>query len=213
MTLLDQPHVHPSSSAADSPSLTPEPTWEIAKLFPNQGQWTEEEYLALNTNLLVEYSSGYIEVLPMPTKTHQAIVFYLARMLFAFVNAAKLGRVFPAPLRVKLYNGKYREPDIIFLKVENAARGTEEYCLGADLVMEVVSDDYRKHDLETKRFEYARSGIPEYWIVDPMLKEIAVLKLVGDHYESAGVYRPGEQAASVLLSGFIVEVTAVFEAN
>jgi len=204
----------PNNTANGSEAApTSEPAWDIARIFPNQGQWSEDDYLALETNHLVEYSNGNIEVLPMPTKTHQAIVFFLARVLFWFVDLHKLGRVFPAPLRVKIFNGKFREPDVIFLKTANAEKGTEEYCIGADLVMEVVSDDYRKHDLETKRFEYARSGIPEYWIVDPMLQQITVLKLAADTYEPEGVYQPGDHARSALLPGFAVDVTAVFAAT
>ncbi len=30
------------------------PAWEIATIFPNQGQWTEGDYLRLNTNRLVD---------------------------------------------------------------------------------------------------------------------------------------------------------------
>ena len=32
-----------------------EPTWDVATLFPNQGTWSEEEYLALHTKHLVEF--------------------------------------------------------------------------------------------------------------------------------------------------------------
>ena len=66
-----------------------------------------------------------------------------------------------------------------------------EYWEGADLVVEVVSDDDRRRDLETKRFEYADTGIPEYWIVDPQLGEVSVLKLAGNRYETDGVYCGG----------------------
>ena len=51
------------------PTMKPEealePTWEIAQLFPAQGHWTEEEYLALDTNHLIEFSQGQLEVLPI----------------------------------------------------------------------------------------------------------------------------------------------------
>jgi Uma2 family endonuclease len=49
-------------------------------------------------------------------------------------------------------------------------------ALGADLAMEVVSKgkEDRKRDLITKRFEYARAGIPEYWIVDPQTRRITL---------------------------------------
>ena len=50
-----------------------EPAWQIATLFPNQGVWDEGDYLALTTNHLVEFSDGYIEVLPMPTMSHGSL--------------------------------------------------------------------------------------------------------------------------------------------
>jgi Uma2 family endonuclease len=185
---------------------------DVAKLFPPKGQWSEQEYLALDTNRLVELSDGSIEVLEMPTEVHQDIVLFLYRLLFAFVQVRSAGKVQTAARPVRLWPGKFREPDVLFMLAEHRERRTEQYWNGADLVMEVVSED-RSHDLVKKRSEYARGGIAEYWIVDPMLKEITVLRLAGDQYEPAGVYHPGEQAASVLLAGFAVDVTAVFEAK
>ncbi len=192
---------------------TSQPAWEIAKIFPDQGHWSEADYLALETNHLVEFIDGFIQVLPMPTDSHQAMVAFLFEALLLFVRPLKLGTVRFAALKVKLRNGQYREPDVLFIKAENDQRRQNPYWLWADLVMEVVSDDNRSHDLDTKRFEYARAGIPEYWIVDPMLKEVTVLKLAGELYEPAGVYRPGDKAASALLPGFAVDVTALFDAK
>ena len=51
-----------------------DPTWEIAHLFPAQGAWSEEEYLDLPGNRLVEFSNGFLEMLPVPTTSHQALV-------------------------------------------------------------------------------------------------------------------------------------------
>ncbi len=81
----------------------PEPTWEIARLFPPQGQWSEGEYLALDGNRLVELSNGNLEVLPIPTTTHQRIVAYLYGVLLAFANAHDLGEVLIAALPVRLW--------------------------------------------------------------------------------------------------------------
>lgn len=61
------------------------PTWEIAYLFPYQGAWSDDEYLALNSNHLIEFSNGVLDVLPMPTEQHQQIVLFLYRVLFAFI--------------------------------------------------------------------------------------------------------------------------------
>ena len=62
-----------------------QPTWEIARLFPPQGAWTEQEYLDLNGNHLVEFSEGRVEVLPMPTELHQLLLAFLYRTFQAFV--------------------------------------------------------------------------------------------------------------------------------
>ena len=92
----------------DKPELEHEPTWDVAQLFPAQGDWSEAEYLALDTNHLVEFSQGYVEFLPMPTLSHQLIVLFLYEALKALVSAAGLGRVVVAPYKVKLWEGKYR---------------------------------------------------------------------------------------------------------
>jgi len=191
-----------------APETPTEPAWDVARLFPDQGQWSEEEYLALNTNQLVEFSHGRVEVLPMPTISHQLIALYLYRLLHAFASDRGLGMVLAAPTRVRLWPGKYREPDVLFLRAENAARCAELYWDGADLVMEVVSDDDRRRDLETKRREYAQAGIPEYWIVDPHQGRVTVLRLEGTAYAEHGVFPRGGRASSALLSGFEVEVSA-----
>jgi len=192
---------------------TNEPTWEIAHLFPRQGTWSEEEYLALPTNHLVEFSNGYIEVLPMPTQAHQFIVAYLYRRLLAFLERHLPGAVVLfAPLPVLLWPGKYREPDIAVMLAEHAERRHEKYWEAPDLVMEVVSPENRRHDEEVKRHEYAQAGIPEYWIVDPAKERITVLTLEGEQYAVQGEFGPGTVARSAVLPGFEVAVDDVWAA-
>jgi len=185
-----------------------EPTWDVAYLFPEQGDWSEEEYLALDSNRLVELSDGNLEVLPVPTESHHLILAYLYGLLNEFVHAKDLGTVIFAGIRVRLWPGKIREPDIIFMMKENDHRRGEDFWQGADLVMEVVSGDPkdRERDLKKKRREYARAGIPEYWIVDPAEEQITVLRLSGKRYVTHGEFRRGSVATSPLLPGFAVDV-------
>src|SRR5690242_17058779 len=161
--------------AADTvlPSKRGEPAWNIALLFPRQGEWTEADYLALDTNRLVELVDGCLEFLPMPTLFHQAIVAFLYDLLSAFVRAHAAGEVFFAPLRVRLFPGQIREPDIVYLRPERT-RDRHQPPQGADLVMEVVSPgaESRERDYQDKRDAYARAGIPEYWLVDPQERRI-----------------------------------------
>jgi Uma2 family endonuclease len=186
-----------------------QPTWGIATLFPNQGVWSVDEYLALETNHLVEYSDGFLEFLEMPKTSHQVIALYLWQMLDAFVRASNLGLALAAPLKIRLWPGKFREPDVVFMLTQHRSRVGELFWEAADLVMEVVSSD-RHLDYEKKRADYAKAGIPEYWIVDPEEKKITVLRLEKDQYVVHGEFLAGGQATSVILSGFSVDVSAAF---
>jgi Uma2 family endonuclease len=189
-----------------------EPVWEVAHLFPPQGQWSEEDYLALDTNHLFEYSHGQLEVLEMPTQAHQLIVIVLFKLLERFVDEQELGLVLLAPLRIQLWPGKFREPDIVFMLHEHRDRRGEQFWLGADLVVEVVSPESRRRDSERKKREYAQAAIPEYWLVDPEQQTVTVFTLVKSDYVIHGVFRPGEQATSRLLPGFQASVATLFAA-
>jgi Uma2 family endonuclease len=186
------------------------PTWDMANPLSSRGEWSEADYLSLTTNHLVELSDGCVEVPLMPTAIHQWIAIYLYKCLEAFAYP-EWGLVLMAPFRVRLWPGKFREPDVVFMLNEHRQRTQNEYWEGADLAMEVVSDDPqdRDRDLIVKRDEYARAGIREYWIVDPKLKQITVLSLRGKKYQVVGEYKSGK-ASSRLLRGFSVDVASVF---
>jgi Uma2 family endonuclease len=168
--------------------------------------------LQRRTNRLVELSGGSIEVLPMPSPFHQRIVRFLFGLLEACVVALGSGEVFFAPLPIRLGPGKYRDPDLVYLRPGRISDPRHQPH-GADLVIEVVSEDEedRRRDLATKHEEYAQAGIPEYWIVDPKLRRILVWTLEGSAYRLHGEFGPGATASSVLLPGFTVVVDAVFE--
>ena len=192
-----------------------EPVWELARLFPSQGSWSEQDYLALDLGQLVEYSDGFIEVLPTPTLSHQRIVRYLFTLLSAFLAARRLdGEVLFAPLPVKVGKRQYREPDIVYLSAESLQALTGEYPSGGDLVIEVVSSGKsdRERDLVDKRYDYALAGIPEYWIVDPQEEVIIVLRLEGNEYAEHGRFVTGDIATSALLPGFSASVSDVWAA-
>lgn len=194
-------------TAADQGPL--EPAWDIARLFPAQGHWTPEDYLALDSNHLIEFVDGSVEVLEMPTPLHQAVSLMLLRFLDSFVRQGGLGRVFYAPVPLLLWPGRIREPDLLFIAQRHLDWIKDKHCAGADLVMEILSGD-RQHDTVTKRQEYARAGIPEYWIVDPQEQRITVLRLEEDAYQEHGSWGAGEQALSAGLPGFRVSVDEVF---
>ncbi len=179
-----------------------------------QGLWSVEQYLALSqqTNYLIEFTDGVIEVLPVPTRKHQAMSLFLVLAFLAFVRP-RGGIVLYAPLRLQVRPGAFREPDILLLCDARDPRNQNEFWLGADLVVEIVSPDNPERDTVEKPHDYAQAAVPEYWIVNPLDETITVLVLEHHGYRTFGVFRRGEQAASRLLEGFAVDVEAVFDAE
>ena len=187
------------------------PAWRIALFYPAQGSWSESEYLNLTGGPLVEFEQGRIEVLDMPTKEHQRLAQFIFVMIHNFLLGERIGEVFMAPLPMRLWEGKFREPDILFVKRGRAELRTDarrSYPEGADLVVEIVSegDQNRRRDLHDKRAEYAKAKIPEYWILDPENETLLVLRLNGSQYDVAGKYQRGQSATSSELPGLEVSV-------
>jgi Uma2 family endonuclease len=185
----------------------------LEDLLPPQGAWSEEKYLVLTDHRvrLVEYTDGFVEALPMPTDKHQLILGFL---LFAFSQyfRPRGGIAQFAPMRVRIRSGKYREPDLLLLLSSTDPRRHNQFWDGADLALEVVSEDKPERDLVDKRIDYAEGKIPEYWIVNPMTETITVLRLRDQAYEEAGVYKRGESAKSVLRPDFSIDVSSAFDA-
>src|SRR5579864_240665 len=192
--------------------------WDVSFSHPMQGDWTEADHLALEENFgncMVELVDGCLEVLPMPSLKHQRIVKWMVRKMDDFVMPRKLGEVAMAPLPVRLFAGRIREPDIMYFEAWRIRDADKRPLDGADLVMEVPSGGHknRQRDLRTKRAEYAKARIPEYWIIDLEKKTITILVLSDKTYKVRGVYKPGEKAVSKLLKGFKVAVSEVFAAG
>lgn len=98
------------------------------------------------------------------------------------------------------------------LSADDLRRGNE-FWTAADLALEVVCPDNPSRDKKRKRKEYTESGIPEYWIVNPLDETMTDLQLDGTQYAEHGVFKRGDSATSALLEGFRVRIDAVFDAH
>ncbi len=186
----------------------------VVDLASLQGLWTTEQYLAMtdHSRRLIEFSSGSIEVLPVPTDRHQVISRFLLFALFAWVQRIG-GTVLYAPLRLQIREGTFREPDLLLVRDASDLRRQNRYWLGADLVVEIVSPDDPERDTVEKVADYAEAAIPEYWIVNPLDQTITILTLEDDTYSVHGIFQRGASASSVVLEGFSIAVETVFDAE
>jgi Uma2 family endonuclease len=202
------------STTPFSSSHEPEYAWELATLFPEQGGWSENEYLDLTdeTKRRIEFTDGRVEFLPMPTEVHEALVQFLFIALYQFVNQTDCGKVYFSGIRLRIRPRKLRLPDVIFLHKDHFHARHNRVWDGADLVMEVVSPDPkdRQRDYEQKLADYAEGGVAEYWIVDPDERRVLVHRLEEGRYALHGEFRPGQQAISALLNGFTINVADLF---
>ena len=93
------------------------------------------------------------------------------------------------------------------------ARSGDRFWTGADVAVEVVSPDNPERDFVQSAHDYGEAAIAEYWIVGPRTESITILKLGEAEYVEDGVYGWKEQASSLELAGFSVDVGDVFDAG
>jgi Uma2 family endonuclease len=166
---------------------------------------TPVEFMSLPEGALAEYIGGEILMSPSPRARRQKLVFRIRAALDAFVAARRLGQTFEAPLDVHLPSGDVVQPDVLFV---SAARGSlvQDWVRGSpDLVVEALSPESRRRDLEVKADLYAREGVGEAWFADPDAGTIDVRR-------AEGVFRfgPGGALVSRLLPGFELPLADLF---
>lgn len=142
-------------------------------------RFTYEDYLLFpEDGHRHEIIDGEHRVTPAPTTKHQRISRKFLVALSNFLNRTRLGEVFDAPCDVVLSDLDIVQPDLLFISAARASIVTERNVQGApDLIVEILSETSRKMDETLKRKLYERSGVQEYWIVDPELERVKVFRL------------------------------------
>ena len=172
-----------------------------------------EEYLALpDDGYRYELVEGVVVMSPSPTLRQQAVVAEILAQIMMYLREHPVGHVFPESdvhLGTGLRGGDlvYR-PDLVFVRAERLPRTPDETLRGPpDLVVEVVSPGSRRYDAETKRQDYERLGVREYWLVDPERGAMTFLRLVGGRFVEPPA--DGETFASEAVPGFALDLVRV----
>lgn len=143
---------------------------------PSPRRWTYAEFARLpEDGNRYEVIAGELYVTPAPGSSHQRIVTRLTFVLEAHVRRHELGWVFVGPMDALFSEGDYLEPDLVFVRRERRGVVSERGLEAApDLVVEVLSPSTAERDRTLKRDRYLHFGVPEYWVVDPDVREITV---------------------------------------
>ncbi len=102
----------------------------------------------------------------------------------------------------------------MYIAPENAPGPDVDYPTHIDLAVKIVSPgkDARQRDYADKRVDYARAGISEYWIVDPLENQVTVLVLQNSIYTEHGVFRIGDVTCGLMLTALSIDVGAMLNA-
>jgi len=161
-----------------------------------------------------ELIDGEHYVTPSPNLGHQRILGKLHLVIGNYLVANPIGEVFFAPLDVVMSQYDVVEPDLLFVSRERAATVlAPEHVRGVpDLVVEVASKGTRKRDETIKRALYERTGVSEYWIVDPKSEVVRVYRNRAAGFEPAVELQrdAGGTLTTVLLPSLEIPLDQIF---
>ena len=181
--------------ASDDPARDPgtKLTYEDYVHFPDDG-------------LRHEIIDGDHYVSPAPVPRHQRVVLRIAAQLLAQVEDAGRGDVLIGPTDLLLSTTDIVQPDVLVVLPGAAGSVGEKNVQGAPtLVVEVLSPSTGGRDRRLKRRLYERSGVQEYWIVDPDSLRIEQRVLHEGRFRLAGTWQG--RVASRAIPGVEVDLT------
>ena len=175
-------------------------------------KFTYEDYRTTPEDKRYELLDGDLLMTPAPNLKHQEVQCRLGRRLAQFIEERALGKFFFAPCDVVFSNHDVVQPDLLFVSRERAhfLSGGDAVRGAPDLVVEILSPATAGRDRGYKHALYARHGVTEYWLVDPLDETIAIHRLQDAALVVAHTFGRGQTLRSPLLAGLELDVDAVF---
>ena len=148
---------------------------------------------------------------PAPVPRHQRILRKILFILEQFVTEKDLGELFCAPCDVYLDNENVVQPDILFIsKVRLNIIGEKNIQGPPDLAIEILSESSAYRDMVKKKRLYARFGVKEYWIVDPIEKAIDIYILKDNIFTPHKNYTINDTLQSPSMRGLSIDSREIF---
>ncbi len=76
--------------------------------------------------------------------------------------------------------------------------------------MEIISPSSTGRDWVTKRDLYARHGVKEYWLIDPINRTLWVMRLRDGYLELSDTLYEGDTLTASTIKGFSVNISDIF---
>ena len=175
-------------------------------------KFTYEDYRTAPPDKRYELLDGELLLTPAPNLKHQRLQLRLGMRLAGFIEERALGELFFAPCDVVLSDTDVVQPDLLFVSHDHAHLliGGDNVRGAPDLVVEILSPATADRDRGYKRALYAKHGVTEYWLVDPVAETVSILRPRGGALIVAHTFGRNETLRSPLLVGFELDLDDVF---
>lgn len=156
---------------------------------------------------------------PAPTINHQRISVRLSGYFWEYLKG-KTGEVFHAPIDVLLPKADEKDtdvetvvqPDLIIVTDRTKLVDDQAFKGVPDLVIEILSPSTASKDRKIKRDLYQRTGVKEFWIIDPNMKTVEVYRLDGNgKYGLPEVYSAEDTIKVGIFDDLVIDLKQVFE--
>jgi Uma2 family endonuclease len=171
-----------------------------------------KDYLELPEGERHEIISGRLySMSPGPSIKHQELSIRLSARLFD--QARESGcRLFAAPTDLKLSEHDVVQPDLMV--VCDAERVKKGHVEGApSLIVEILSPSTQAIDRVRKLRLYARSGVREYWLIQPDSETVEVLHLREGGYAVATTCTREDELKSPTFPDWRLDLSELFEGS
>ncbi len=160
-----------------------------------------------------EIIEGEVFVSTAPRFIHQLLIIRIAGALRDYLKQNPIGEVLPTP-GVILSKKDAVIPDVIFISRERLNQFLlEDKIQGApELVIEILLPGKAnvERDRVTKLKLYSRFPVEEYWVVNPMKKQIEVFRAAPNGLRLIQTLGERETLTSPLFSNFSLQIEELF---
>lgn len=184
-------------------------------------EYSYADYLKWKFEERVELIKGRIMKMTAPNRKHQDVSREMMYCLTSFLKN-KTCKAYNAPFNVRLPRKSKSTNEEIITVVQpdvcvicDAAKLDDKGCIGApDLVIEILSPGNSKKEIRLKYEVYEEAGVKEYWIVNPVEENVAVLVLnISGKFEGARLYATDDIIYSKAVEGLAVNLSDIFLNN
>ena len=183
-------------------------------------RYSYADYLTWQFTERVELIKGWImQMSPAPSSSHQSSSATIQGEMYSYFKKSSC-QLFVAPFDVRLLdNKKSIKDEKVFTVVQpdvcvicNEKKIDERGCIGApDLIVEILSPGNSKHEMKTKYDLYEENEVREYWIANPLEKNIMLYVLKAKKYQLRKIYFDDEVIESVIFKGLTIDLKDVFK--